>query len=128
MYIIFISKIRILVNIFNGLYYALAHKGLSGPHLFAESMVNMERGSKFLIGVMSQVLIWVEGDVFDPKDKAYQSIRNVRSLHSHIGKKMNEREKRVEGQDVLWVNQLGNSFNILNKILESESEALRNVL
>ena len=103
-----ISKFRILVNIFNGLYYALAHKGLSGPHLFNDTLANMERGSKFLIGVMGQILIWVTGDVFDPKDKAYQSIRNVRSIHSHIGKKMNEKEGKVEGKDVLWVNQLGN--------------------
>ena len=61
---------------------------------------------------MNQMLIWIEGDLFDPKDKAFKSIRNVRSIHSHIGKKMNERDGRVEGKDVLWVNQLGNSIYI----------------
>ena len=95
------------LSIFNGLVLAMAHKGLSGPHLFAETMKNFERLSKFVIGIMNQVLIWVERDLFDPKDKAYKSIRNVRSIHSHIGKKMNDKDGRVEGKDVLWVNQLG---------------------
>ena len=102
------KNFRVLMPIYNGLTYAMAHKGLSGPHLFAESMANMERISKFMIGIMNQIMIWLNGDLFDPKDKAYQSIRNVRSIHSHIGKKMNEREGRVEGKDVLWINQLGN--------------------
>ena len=100
-----------MLNIFNGLIFALAHKGLSGPHLFADSMADMERFSKFVIGIMSQILIWNTGDLFDPKDKAYQSIRNVRSVHSHIGKKMNEKDERIEGRDVLWMNQLGNLFS-----------------
>ena len=86
----------------------MAHKGLSGPHLFNDTMANMERMSKFMIGITSQTMVWLKGDMFDPKDKAYQSIRNVRSIHSHIGKKMNERDGRVEGKDVLWINQMGN--------------------
>ena len=100
------------MSIINGLTYGMVHKGLSGPHLYQGTLVTMERMSKFTIGFMDLLLIWLKGDVFDPKDKAYQSIRNVRSIHSHVGKKMNERDGRVEGKDVLWVNQLGNSFNI----------------
>ena len=104
------------MNGFTGLVFAMAQKGLSGPHLFADSMANMERLSKFLIGIFNFILIFVNGNVFDPKDKAYQSIRNVRSIHSHIGKKMNERDGKVEGRDVLWINQLGNLFKSLKII------------
>ena len=89
----------------------MAHKGLSGPHLFMESMANMEKLSKFLIGVFNHILIALEGNVFNPEDKSYQSVRNLRSIHSHIGKKMNQRDGRVEGEDILWVNQLGNFLN-----------------
>ena len=101
------------MSVLNGFIYALAHKGLSGPHLFMETMANMEKMSQFVINVMIQVLIFLEGDQFDPKDKAYKSIRNVRSIHSHIGKKMNERDGRIEGKDVLWINQLGKFLEFL---------------
>ena len=111
------NSIRLAISVFNGLIYAMAHKGLSGPHLFMESMANSERLSKFVIGIITQMFIWVNGNMFDNKDKAFQSIRNVRSIHSHIGKKMNQREGRVEGMDILWISQLGNLNKIINYLL-----------
>ena len=94
----------------------MATKGLSGPHLYWESMSSLERTAKFLIAIMNHIQLWKEGNIFDTNDKAYYSLRNIRSIHAHIARKMNDRDGNIEGYDVLWINQLGEeSFISISK-------------
>lgn len=98
-----------LFSIYNGLLLALTHRTFTDPHVYRDSVSSVERIARFVITVNWYLLLWVKGDLFSTDSKAYQSIRNIRSIHTHISRKMNERDRKEEGKDVLWINQLGQS-------------------
>ena len=96
-----------MLSLYSGLLLGMSHKGLAGPHLYRDTLSTMSKSSRFIININYYVLVWITGDLLNPNDKSFQAVRNVRSLHSHIAKKMNERDGKIEGRDVLWINQLG---------------------
>lgn len=60
------------------------------------------------LSTMIHVTSWFEHDPFDPKSKAYRSLRMVRGMHHNVARRMNHGEKREENGDTfLWINQYG---------------------
>lgn len=62
---------------------------------------------KRYLSTVLHVESWYDYDVFDPSTKGYKSIRQVRSMHKHIQRLMNERfqVRDYKGQEHLWVTE-----------------------
>ena len=99
-----------ILSIYSGLLFSLSNSNFSGPHIFRESIANFHNLSRFIINVNWYLLniMLAEDDFFGRDSKINQAIRNIRSIHGGIEKKLNKRDNKVYGRDVLWINQLGN--------------------